>query len=68
MISPINTPLLVGFGLSEILLHSETMGATTTPNMGSIRWMAIELLGENPSKPNAMSDVWACGMVAYVSL
>ncbi|KLO13879.1 kinase-like protein [Schizopora paradoxa] len=70
LISSSGTPLIADFGLSLALSYSQsTMGYTTTTTNGTLRWMAIELLspasGEEPSKHNKDSDMWAFGMVIY---
>ncbi|KLO13867.1 kinase-like protein [Schizopora paradoxa] len=70
LISASKTPLLADFGLSLALSQSHsTMGTTTASTKGTVRWMAVELLpsvsGDEPSKHDKRSDVWAFGMVIY---
>ena len=64
------------FGTSRLLVNDRTV-AGTKKMKGNVRWMAIELLTEQASKPGSNyashnfhtkeSDVWAFGMVLYVS-
>ncbi|KLO11690.1 kinase-like protein, partial [Schizopora paradoxa] len=65
-------PLLADFGLSLAL--SETMNGTSTTGFaskGTVRWMAKELLvpgdSSSISRPDEQTDIWALGMVIYVS-
>ncbi|KIJ39503.1 hypothetical protein M422DRAFT_781075 [Sphaerobolus stellatus SS14] len=69
LVSADGTPYLTDFGLSRSL--GEVAGLTTTSEAaGTLRWMAPELLYNNPgegrqpfqSKVTKASDVWAYGM------
>lgn len=65
-------PLLSDFGVSRIIVESVTITGTASLK-GNLRYMAPELLKEPPMNPNHKlhtkeSDVWAFGMVLYVSL
>ncbi len=57
--------MLADFGISHIMTSSVT--STTTGVGGSVRWMAVELLAMEAGKHTKQTDVWAYGMVIYVS-
>ena len=67
-------PMLTDFGISRIVQEGLTITRTSTLK-GNVRWMAIELV--NPSAfaeatqkhefQTFASDVWAYGMVVFVS-
>ena len=66
-------PKITDFGISRIVVNSVTI-ASSTAVKGSARWMAPELLrfgsGDSASEHQAhtkATDVWAFGMVVYVS-
>ncbi|KLO07459.1 kinase-like protein [Schizopora paradoxa] len=59
-VSAIESPLLADFGLSRMIVQSGTM----TVSVGTMRWMARELL-TSESNCNEKTDVWAFGMVVY---
>lgn len=67
-------PLLTDFGISRIVEESVTLTGTSSLK-GNTRWMSIELLNpdilEGSTKKHEFhtkqSDVWAYGMVLYVS-
>ena len=67
-------PLLSDFGISRIVENSITVTGTSSLN-GNARWMSIELFDpsilEDSSRNHELhtkrSDVWAYGMVVYVS-
>lgn len=63
-------PLLADFGLSLALTQSQTTTGTTSSTRGTVRWMAKELFLTGLASPvyDEMTDVWALGMVAYVSI
>ena len=77
-ISDTGTPLLADFGLSQILsTTSIALQISTYLGGGSIRWMAVELFSSDSSedpdmesdvRPTPETDVWALGMVIYVSI
>lgn len=71
MISPVGEPLVCDFGLSISLRASTTgrPGRETSSNgsKGTLRWMAPELLRRGANNTFA-SDVWAFGMIVYVSM
>jgi serine/threonine protein kinase len=70
-------PVISDFGTSRLLVNNRTV-AGTKKMKGNVRWMAIELMKEQPVPPtdnsdNAPhnfhtkeSDIWAFGMVIYV--
>ena len=66
--------MLADFGISRIIEESVTVSGTSSLR-GNIRWMSIELLdprilNESNTKHEfhtKQSDVWAYGMVLYVS-
>ena len=68
-------PMLSDFGISRIVEESVTVSGTSSLR-GNIRWMSIELLdprilNESNTKHEfhtKQSDVWAYGMVLYVSI
>ena len=78
MVSANGKPLLADFGLSLALNASMTFAAHTSTVKGSARWMSVELLSvrddevEDTSNdygsPTQESDVWAFGMIIYVSI
>ena len=63
------------FSTARLLVNDRTV-AEIKKMKGNVRWMAIELLTEQHSKPDSShaphnfhtkeSDVWAFGMVIYV--
>ena len=63
-------PMLADFGISRFVsVNGEPAEASYE---GSIRWMAVELIDELMSGSGRLvhtkgSDVWAFGMVVYVS-
>ncbi|KAI5116585.1 hypothetical protein M0805_009228 [Coniferiporia weirii] len=81
LISTTGIPLLADFGVSRILIESETIDTKSTLR-GSVRWMAIELFDSSlprdfEAKKNRriperskqvhteQADVWAFGMTVY---
>jgi serine/threonine protein kinase len=62
--------VLSDFGISRLMINSVTIAGTKSIK-GNMRWMAPELIlpGEEPqhSCHTKATDVWAFGMVAYVS-
>jgi serine/threonine protein kinase len=63
--------MLSDFGVSRIVVEGVTITETTSLK-GSLRYMAPELLEESPTNSKQQlhtkeSDVWAFGMVVYVS-
>ena len=58
--------MLCDFGVSLMILSSQTLTSTTGGVKGSLRWMAPELL-TGATKHTAETDVWAFGMTIYVS-
>ncbi len=56
---------MADFGISHIITTSAA--STTTGVGGSVRWMAVELLAVEAGKHTKQTDVWAYGMVIYVS-
>lgn len=72
LISARGVPLLADFGLSLVLSQSQSALVTTAScTRGTVRWMAKELFLTSPEgktpKHTTMTDVWAFGMIAYVS-
>jgi serine/threonine protein kinase len=64
-------PLLSDFGISRIVIESNTVTGTTSLR-GNVRYMAPELLGLQVAESKHQfhtkeSDVWAFGMVVHVS-
>jgi serine/threonine protein kinase len=64
-------PLLSDFGVSRVVKESVTVTGTTTMR-GNLRYMAPELLSPQMTYSSHAfqtkeSDVWAFGMVVYVS-
>ena len=65
--------MIADFGVSRLLVESMTLAGTNSLK-GSIRWMAVELVDSQDSASAAhqfhtkASDVWAFGMVLYVSI
>jgi ephrin-A len=71
LVSHDGRPLLSDFGVSRIVIESGTITGTTTMR-GNTRYMAPELLGRQAAELDHQfhtkeSDVWAFGMVFYVS-
>ena len=66
VVSPSGQPLLCDFGISFMILSSQTLTSTTGGFTGSLPWTSPELL-ENTTKHTVESDVWAFGMTIYVS-
>jgi len=70
LMSDAGEPLLADFGISCIMTSSSTTN-TTTGVKGSARWMAVELLTPSETaesgKHTKQTDVWAYGMVVYVT-
>jgi serine/threonine protein kinase len=71
LVSHDGRPLLSDFGISRIVIESNTVTGTTTLG-GNVRYMAPELLGPQAAGlvhqfHTKQSDVWAFGMVVYVS-
>jgi serine/threonine protein kinase len=66
-------PMISDFGTSRLLVNNRTL-ARMKKMKGNVRWMAIELLEEQPFPAKHTprnfhtkgSDVWAFGMVIYV--
>lgn len=56
--------MLCDFGVSRMILSSESLTTTSGGMKGSLRWMAPELL--DGAKHSIDSDIWAFGMVIYV--
>ncbi|KAH8115040.1 kinase-like domain-containing protein [Phellopilus nigrolimitatus] len=70
LISDDGLPRICDFGISRILISSQTFGATSSQNngtKGSLRWMSKELLEicEPPNTHSMESDIWAFGMTVY---
>jgi hypothetical protein len=56
LVAPDNSPLLCDFGLSAARYSNLTN--TSSPDGGSFRWMAVELLmNEHETKPSIQSDM-----------
>ena len=72
--NPNGVPLLTDFGISRIVENSVTVTGTSSLG-GNARWMSIELFdpsiledsNRNHGLHTKQSDVWAYGMVVYVS-
>ncbi|KAG0218688.1 hypothetical protein BGW41_008407, partial [Actinomortierella wolfii] len=62
LLTSLNEVKLCDFGLASI--HGLTESSTTVAPQGTFRWMAPELLGENPQY-STKSDVYALGMVMW---
>jgi serine/threonine protein kinase len=65
-------PLLTGFGISRLNYDGITLSGASILK-GNVRWMAIELIepGVHEQRHNfhtRQSDIWAFGMVVYVSV
>jgi len=65
-------PRLTDYGLVAIISDPNTVdpGSTTSPSVGTVRYMAPELLnpsgfGLKNSNPTKMSDIYAFGIVSY---
>ncbi|KAH8115061.1 kinase-like domain-containing protein [Phellopilus nigrolimitatus] len=70
LISDDGLPRICDFGISRILISSQTFGGTSSQNngtKGSLRWMSKELLEicEPPNTHSMESDIWAFGMTVY---
>ncbi|TDL15432.1 kinase-like protein, partial [Rickenella mellea] len=65
LISPSGVPLLTDFGISRAMVLTHTV-TWSRELMGSVRWMAYELIAPQESGPQKITDVWAFGMVVYV--
>ncbi|TDL15451.1 kinase-like protein, partial [Rickenella mellea] len=61
LISPEGAPLLTDFGISRTLVVTHTFTGLSNL-MGSVRWMATELLAVAQTED---TDIWAFGMVVY---
>ena len=71
LISNTGLPLICDFGISKVLVASQTLDADTSSQLkGSARWMAIELLiiGDLPPAHTFQTDVWAFGMTVHVRM
>ena len=72
--NPDGVPLLTDFGISRIVENNVTVTGTSSLG-GNTRWMSIELFdtsiledsNRNHGLHTKRSDVWAYGMVVYVS-
>ena len=72
--NPNGVPLLTDFGISRIVENSVTVTGTSSLG-GNARWMSIELFDtsiledsdRNHELHTKRSDIWAYGMVLYVS-
>jgi serine/threonine protein kinase len=65
-------PMLADFGISRLMTENGSI-ADTTYLEGSVRWMSIELVdallrGSYHLTHTKESDMWAFGMVLFVSL
>ncbi|EIN03579.1 kinase-like protein [Punctularia strigosozonata HHB-11173 SS5] len=59
-----NNPLICDFGLSAARYANSS--STSSPDGGSFRWMAVELLAnEQDIKPSTQSDVWSFASLAW---
>ena len=71
LISEFGEPMITDFGLSRMLSYSQTIMASTEHGSvnGTIRWMAFELFGldNDHVEHTKASDMWAYGMIIYVS-
>lgn len=75
LMSDLECPLIMDFGVSRIMAASMSGMCKTSArsNKGTVRWTAIELFAysEEPATESSIatekSDVWAFGMVVYVS-
>ena len=77
LVSPSKEPLITDFGISKLENPSSSgsspLGFSSDTLRGSIRWMACELLigpsqiDETEMTYSKDSDIWAFGMVIYVS-
>ncbi|KAH8115036.1 kinase-like domain-containing protein [Phellopilus nigrolimitatus] len=70
LISDDGLPRICDFGISRILVSSQTFGGTSLQNngtRGSLRWMSKELLEicEPPNTHSMESDIRAFGMTVY---
>ena len=66
-------PVLSDFGISRVIAGSQTITGTSSLR-GCVTWMASELLnpsayshGPSHQLHTKSSDVWAFGMILYVS-
>ncbi|KAH8115034.1 kinase-like domain-containing protein, partial [Phellopilus nigrolimitatus] len=71
LISDDGLPRICDFGISRILVSSQTFGGISSQNngtKGTLRWMSKELLEfcEPPNTHSMESDIWAFGMTVYV--
>ena len=71
LVSPDGKPMLSDFGVSRLIVESVTVAGTTSLK-GNTRWMAVELIDTRDPLQNHQfhtkeTDVWAFGMVVYVS-
>ena len=75
MISESGRPLICDFGISRWIEDPAPIGNTPSGLVGSLRWMAVEIVEMNwnntdaefPEQSNTVaSDVWSFGMVIYV--
>lgn len=70
LLGPNGEPLLADFGLSRIS-DSSLKFSSSSGGGGTCRWNAIELSGGSDidkAEYTKGSDVWAFGMVLYVSI
>ena len=50
------------------MMSASALQGTEYPGSGNTRWMAVELLSiDDDVSPSPETDVWALGMVTYVS-
>lgn len=71
LIAADSKPMLMDFGLSHLQYSTSTIESATDGPLGSISYMAIELLTaevEVKLEHTTHSDVWAFGMISQVSL
>lgn len=73
LVSSDERPIITDFGVSRLLVDGVTVAGTSSLK-GNVRWMAIELI--DPQAPlgtqihqlhTKATDMWAFGMVLYVS-
>lgn len=70
LISKTGEPRICDFGISRVLVASQTLASSTDGSLrGSVRWMAIELFMINGPPPvhTTYTDIWAFGMTVHVS-
>lgn len=63
LVDRIGNPRLCDFGLARIILDegASTSMTTTSEYTGTDRYLAIELLSEEPTSPTTASDIHALG-------